>query len=1035
MEGEKHARRKSFFWKEFGRFQAIAQGCKYPVIEGFGSCVHFCVISSSSSSSTSAMSSAANKTSIPSPGRHSSDLSSGHIDYMVTTPSTSARAGVSVNGKGKGEKVGGEENEEREDGVNGSVEQSGTTAGQRQSVDQAMEAMDNGQTTTGQRQWGTTTRFKAMELGQRAAAGGTTRGKDEDKRRHRTSKRGEETFSLEKGEQPEGASNVNENEEGSVTSSMTVTELMQQAGILGRQQAKEKLAKCKNSAEMQHLFEEVLEMSVQAGIDLSVAGCDVDGMAELRGEKLREAVSSALTMMYTDAQNASKLKRLARRKIQEGLDEEQGSVSMPGDEEDGSEASTPKSKQKYRNRSMTPGERVQRFLQNDEPPLDGPGSLHTARVPPISSSSADSVRTLVSTMDLELERSRTEVKLMSKDLELERKMAVTQAENARLQEQLHAQAKLLEFTNEMHLHAEKAAQQVKEAEMKLQAKEAEMQRQLEAERAKAREEKLKWELERHKERAERASEPEREHYVCRTASLETVRSSVETARLESTMDESTLETARMESTREKGPERINTRIRDDLIKSQVTQKCIFDPTRTEGLSYEKWKKRLGLVEKATRADEYSMQHWVETNLTGEASKLAERWFKIGTAWREVLEKLDDMYLKPEDKGLVEEYTTLRQEQGESIRMFADKMENLSGQIHEDMPAEKRVKLVKQDLVNRLRDTRVREKAKLKLQKTEGEKWTLKELVEWCEECEANLRIDEGQKAKADRGGATMGNQGTRRDFSRKTVERERAPTSVRESRPALCRACGGSPDQPGPHCYSNWHPVNRQGGKSPNRNGTKCFNCNGTRSDPVGSCKARFHRSQSPEKPAVVGTVTQVRSTSQVKPSWQRRRKRMKRQMHEFERNMAVCGRKRRVLCDTGSAINIVSEKTANQLLRMNRELNETETEMQAQAVNGTRLEFRGMIQNVRVKHGDRKARITVYIQRDASVNMLLGRASLKSLGIGLSQLAEDQNGDARGEDRNDDDDTSKSVDSEASERDDECPCRDGGKPATARRF
>ena len=129
------------------------------------------------------------------------------------------------------------------------------------------------------------------------------------------------------------------------------------------------------------------------------------------------------------------------------------------------------------------------------------------------------------------------------------------------------------------------------------------------------------------------------------------------------------------------------------------------------------------------------------------------------------------------------------------------------------------------------------------------------------------------------------------------------------------------------------------------------------------------------------------------------------------------------------------AKSTADQLLRMDRELNETETEMQAQAVNGTRLEFRGMIQNVRVKHGDRKARITVYIQRDASVNMLLGRASLKSLGIGLSQLAEDQNGDARGEDRNDDDDTSKSVDSEASERDDECPCRDGGKPATARRF
>ncbi len=57
---------------------------------------------------------------------------------------------------------------------------------------------------------------------------------------------------------------------GSVTTNMTVSEIMQTAGLMGRRQAIGKLDWCQKSKEMQELFDEIVRTSEAAGIDLGL---------------------------------------------------------------------------------------------------------------------------------------------------------------------------------------------------------------------------------------------------------------------------------------------------------------------------------------------------------------------------------------------------------------------------------------------------------------------------------------------------------------------------------------------------------------------------------------------------------------------------------------------------------------------------------------------------------------------------------------------------------------------------------------------
>ncbi len=100
---------------------------------------------------------------------------------------------------------------------------------------------------------------------------------------------------------------------------------------------------------------------------------------------------------------------------------------------------------------------------------------------------------------------------------------------------------------------------------------------------------------------------------------------------------------------------------------------------------------------------------------------------------------------------------------------------------------------------------------------------------------------------------------------------------------------------------------------------------------------------------------------------------------------MSVCRRRQRVLCDTGSTIDVVSEATADKLLNRDKKLMETAADIGAEAVNGTKLDLRGMIRNVRFKYGNKIAKLTLYVQRDAGTQLLLGRDSLNRLGISLN--------------------------------------------------
>ncbi len=128
-----------------------------------------------------------------------------------------------------------------------------------------------------------------------------------------------------------------------------------------------------------------------------------------------------------------------------------------------------------------------------------------------------------------------------------------------------------------------------------------------------------------------------------------------------------------------------------MVRNQIMQKYVFDPKRIKELSYAQWKARVEVVVNTTGSDDYFMKHWIETNVAGEASKMADRWFKAGLSWQDVLKKLDKTFAEPDEKrgDLLEEYSMLRQQKGESVRVFADKLEILYQRSHEAISTEER----------------------------------------------------------------------------------------------------------------------------------------------------------------------------------------------------------------------------------------------------------------------------------------------------------------------------------------------------------
>ena len=358
-----------------------------------------------------------------------------------------------------------------------------------------------------------------------------------------------------------------------------------------------------------------------------------------------------------------------------------------------------------------------------------------------------------------------------------------------------------------------------------------------------------------------------------------------------------------------------------------------------------------MVIEATNSDDYYLKNWLETNVAGQARDLVNEWYlRDDFGWVQVVNRLDTVFMKERKSKpeLLSEYASMKQQPSETIGVFADRLLSKYAQIYPKCELSECEANVVHDIMHRLHNDDLRHKAESEFRIRNG--WDMESMIQWCSEMERMIQYE-----------------------ANKTVHRK-----IDRVSPNRVASRG-----------------NHENGTEGNvQNVAKCRYCGGFRQNPQNNCKNYWHPSNVPQtvQNRDLSTTKHVRSAKIVAAKEMPEIKHKTKPIHEnLNLNepkvaMSVNGFKYKVLCDCGSDVDIVSEQTADKLLRCNKKLKETKCDISVKAVNGSEVDFRGKICS-KIKFRDKIVKVTLYVQRNATVKVLIGMRTLSKLGIGLVDL------------------------------------------------